>query len=350
MRKRLRIRMALLALVALVAVGVGIAFYEADVLRSLELDSVDARFAVRGDEKPPSDLVVVGIDAETLHRLRLQFPFTRELHARVIDRLKADGARVVAFDIAFDTPGREPKRFCNFAGQRLAPGDCALLRSTARAKNVVYSAVDVGKHGAIPFFGFPATPKVLRQFGADAGYTGIADDVDGTTRRYLAGFNGLDSFARVVVAREGASPPPESEFGSDGSAYIDFYGGPGSIPTIPYWKVLQGKTAPGAFRGKTVVVGATDPTLKDVFTTSTTGGTLMSGPELQAHAIATARRDNPLRDASHGVNILLIVVLGLVAPAGAAAWRLRGLAVAVVVGLLFVVAAQLAFNGDRIVA
>src|SRR4051794_20801576 len=219
MRKRLRIRMALLALVALVAVGVGIAFYETDVLRSLELDSVDARFAVRGDEKPPSDLVVVGIDAETLHRLRLQFPFTRDLHARVIDRLKADGAKVIAFDISFDTPGREPKKFCNFAGQRLAPGDCDLLQSSAEAKNVVFSAVDVGEHRSIPFFGFPATPAVLKQFGARAGYTGIADDVDGTTRRYVDSFNGLDSFAPVVVASEGRTPPPPSAF-DDGSAYI----------------------------------------------------------------------------------------------------------------------------------
>src|SRR3954469_4713980 len=104
MRKRLRIRMALLALVALVAVGVGIAFYETDVLRSLELDSVDARFAVRGDEKPPGDLVVVGIDGKTINRLDQQFPYPRGLHARVIDNLAKDGAKVIAVDIVFDAP------------------------------------------------------------------------------------------------------------------------------------------------------------------------------------------------------------------------------------------------------
>jgi adenylate cyclase len=119
---------------------------------------------------------------------------------------------------------------------------------------------------------------------------------------------------------------------------------------VPYWKVYEGRFAPGTFRGKTVVVGATDSGLKDVFPTATSGGKLMSGPEFQAHAIATARRGNPLRDASNGLNLLLIAVLGLVAPASAAAFRLRGLAVAVVVGVLFVVGVQLAFNGDRVVA
>jgi adenylate cyclase len=350
MRKRLRIRLALLALVALVAVGIGIAFHETDVLRSLELDSIDARFAVRGKEKPPDDLVVVGIDTETINRLGEQTPYPREWHARVIDRLRADGAKVIAFDIAFDTAERQPKRFCGFAGQRLPPGDCALLEASASAKNLVFSAVAVGDDGSIPFIGERATPKILRQLGARAGYAGIVDDPGGVKRRYLHGFHGVDSFAPAVVRREGREPPPRSAYRSDGSAYVDFHGGPGTIPIVPYWRVFRGKVDPETIEGKTVVVGATDPTEKDVFPTATSGDKLMSGPEFQAHAISTARRGNPLRDASHGVNLLLIVLLGVVAPLAAALLRLRGLAVALVVAALFVVAVQLAFEGDRVLA
>jgi adenylate cyclase len=350
MRKRLRIRLALLALVALVAVGIGVVFHAEGVLRSLELDSIDARFAVRGDEKPPDDLVVVGINAKTLTRLRQQFPYPRDFHARVIDQLREDGAKVIAFDIAFSQPGRERKRFCKFAGLRLAPGDCALLESSARAKNLVFSAVDVGDEQQIPFFGLPAAPRDVRAFGGRAGYTGLVDDSDGTTRRYLASFNGLRSFASVVVERERGEPVPRSAFGDDGSAAIDFHGGPGSIPEIPYWKVYEGKADPDMISGKTVVVGATDSTLKDVLNTATSGNKLMSGPEVQAHAISSARRGNPLRESAHGVNLLLIIVLGLVAPIAAALLRLRGLAVALVVAALFVVAVQLAFNGDRVLA
>jgi adenylate cyclase len=350
MRRRRRLRVFLLALVAALAVGVGVTFYFTGVLESLELDSVNARFEVRGDKRPPSDLVVVGVDAATLNRLREQWPFPRAFHAKLIDRLRAGGAKVIAFDIAFSEPGRERKRFCNFAGDDLAPGDCSLLVASSRAKNHEFSAVDVGKGATIPFFGFPASPQVMRQFGARAGYTGVEEDDGGVERRYLYGFNGLPSFASVVAQQEGRTPPPRSAYGSDGTTYIDYYGGPGSIPTVPYWKVYEGKTPPGYFRGKTVVVGATDPTLKDVFHTSTSGNELMSGPEVQAHAIGTVRRGNPLREASDLVNVLLIVLLGLVAPAAGLALRLKAIAIAVAVGLAFTAAVQIAFGGQRIVA
>jgi adenylate cyclase len=97
------------------------------------------------------------------------------------------------------------------------------------------------------------------------------------------------------------------------------------------------------------VVGATDPVIKDVFHTSTSGDELMSGPELQAHAIGTVRRGNPLRLASDGVDVLLIVLLGLVAPLASLRLRLWGLLVAFVAAALFLVAAQIAFDNGKIV-
>src|SRR3954447_2426048 len=349
MRRRGRIRLLLLAVVALLAVAVGIVFRSTHVMRSLELSSIDARFTVRGDEKPPSNLVVVGIDDTTLNNLNEQFPFPRNFHARVINNLSKDGAKVIAVDIAFSQPSKVKPRFCDFAGSDLPPDDCALLEASANAKNLVYSAVDVDPHGAVPFVGHTATPAIMRQFGSRAGYTGIVDDSDGTERRYLADFSNLKSFASVVVERETGKPVPRSIFGSDGTAYIDYYGGPGKIPFVPYWKVYRGQFKPGTFKGKTVVVGATDATLKDVFHTSTSGDELMAGPELQANAIGTVRRGNPLRPASGVVDVLLIILLGIVAPLASAPWRLRGLALAILVAVLFTIAAQLAFDSGRIV-
>jgi adenylate cyclase len=76
----------------------------------------------------------------------------------------------------------------------------------------------------------------------------------------------------------------------------------------------------------------------------------MSGPELQAHAIGTVRMGAPLRGASDGVNVLLIVLLGLVAPLASLRLRLWGLLVALGAGAVFLVVAQLTFNGGTIVA
>jgi adenylate cyclase len=361
MRRRGRIRVMLLLVVAALSVAVGLVAWGTDTFQTVELSSVDARFSVRGHEKPPSDLVVVGVDAQTQIELNEQWPFPRSYHARVIDKLKADGAKTIGVDIAISQPSKLKPRYCDFAGDKFPPDDCALLSASAAAGNLVYSATEVGKGQSIPFVGQTATPAIMKQLGARAGYTGIVDDTDGSARRYLYGFNGLKSFAIAVVERETKKPVSDSIFTEDGkTAWIDYYGGPGSIPEVPYWKVYEGKMPPGYFRGKTVVVGATDPVIKDVFHTSTSGDELMSGPELQAHAIATVRRGNPLRSASDGVDVLLIALLGLVAPLASLRLRLWGLLVAVAAGLVFVGVpdvlgvkipgvAQLAFNGDTIV-
>src|SRR3954449_5388890 len=350
MRRRGRIRVMLLLVVAGLAVTVGLVAHATELFKTIELSSVDARFGVRGDEKPPSDLVVVGVDAQSQIKLNEQWPFPRSYHARVIDKLKADGAKIIGVDIAISQPSKLKPRFCDFAGDKFPPDDCALLEASAAAGNLVFSATEVGKGRSIPFVGQTATPAIMKQLGARAGYTGIADASDGSARRYLYGFNGLKSFAIAVVERETGRPVSDDIFTDKGkTAWIDYYGGPGSIPEVPYWKVYEGKTPPGYFRGKTVVVGATDPVIKDVVHTATSGDELMSGPELQAHAIGTVRRGNPLRQVSEGVDLLLIVLMGLVVPLASLRLRLWGLAVALGFGVAFLVAAQVAFDNGHIV-
>ena len=53
----------LLPLVMVVVTVLGVIAYGAEAFGELELRSVDQRFAVRGEQKPPADLVVVEIDA-----------------------------------------------------------------------------------------------------------------------------------------------------------------------------------------------------------------------------------------------------------------------------------------------
>ena len=57
-----RSRRIALLVVALVAVGAGIAVYATGVLNRVEHSSVDARFDVRGDRKPNPDIVIVEVD------------------------------------------------------------------------------------------------------------------------------------------------------------------------------------------------------------------------------------------------------------------------------------------------
>ena len=110
-----RLRIALFLAVGLAATGLalfsyGVHVYAAgsgwDVFGGADLSSIDTRFSIRGKEKPPSNIVVVKVDGPTLSKLHQRWPFARTYHARLIRRLKQDGAKVIAFDVQFsgETP------------------------------------------------------------------------------------------------------------------------------------------------------------------------------------------------------------------------------------------------------
>ena len=174
MRRR-RLRLLLLFAVAMLAGGIGVLAYGNNAFRALENDSVDARFSIRGDEKPPANIVIVGVDDTTIQHLNLQWPYPRTLHAKVIERLHSLGAKAIAVDILFDLPENAPKKPCDFAGIDLAPGDCALLVATGNASNVIYSEVEAGPGGITPFVGQKGGAGALKALGATPAFTGISE-------------------------------------------------------------------------------------------------------------------------------------------------------------------------------
>src|SRR5689334_6173719 len=103
--RRKRARFALMAAVAILAAGSGVLAHEKELLRWLELQSIDARFGVRGTQAQPKGVAVVAIDARTFNdRPRDQWPFGRRLHGRAITTLQEAGAKVVAYDVQFTEP------------------------------------------------------------------------------------------------------------------------------------------------------------------------------------------------------------------------------------------------------
>src|SRR3954447_3732148 len=90
-----------LVVCALLVAAVVCGAYAVDALDGPELRTVDARFAVRGKQPPPDDVVFVAIDKATLHELHETFPFPRRLHARVLERIAKAKPRAVGYDIEF---------------------------------------------------------------------------------------------------------------------------------------------------------------------------------------------------------------------------------------------------------
>jgi adenylate cyclase len=72
-------------------------------LQNIEESSLDMRFGMRGARPHDGRIAIVGIDERTLQKIG-SFPFPRDSYALLVNRLTADGARVIAFDVTFPTP------------------------------------------------------------------------------------------------------------------------------------------------------------------------------------------------------------------------------------------------------
>jgi adenylate cyclase len=159
----------------------------------------------------------------------------------------------------------------------------------------------------------------------------------------------MESFPLVAAELASGKPVTIGEMGGD-SAWIDYAGGVGAYPSIPFSRVLNSQFPAGFFKDKIVVVGASDPTLKDLAQTPTSGSDLMSGPEINANAIATALDGFSLQSTPVGIDLFLIALMGILVPV--ASYRIspiRGLALGLLAAALYLICAQLAFNSDRIV-
>jgi CHASE2 domain-containing sensor protein len=295
--------------------------------------SVDLRFELRGASRP-SDLLVVAIDDVTFSDLARQWPFPRSLHARAIDRLRADGARRIVYDVQFTEP-TTPRE------------DLALYRAVARARNVVLATTEVDDHGRTNVLGGDAN---LARAGAWAAASNLPTSAGGVIRRVRLSVSGLETVAARTAELTTGRPPAEGAF-AGGGALIDYRGPPGTIPTVSFSDLVRGRVSPRLVRGRVVVIGASAPTLQDVHPTPTAADRTMSGPEVQANAIWTAMHGVPLREAPAWLGLLAAALLGLVAPL--ATLRLRALpaaALAVAGGLAYAGVAVLAFDRGTVLA
>jgi putative nucleotidyltransferase with HDIG domain len=317
----------------LVAAAVGVVAQLTHLLPGVQSDTVALRFQAREAQRP-DDVVVVGIDDVTFSDLHQQWPFPRHLHAQAIDRLKADGARTIVYDVQFTEPTK-PRE------------DNALYDSVRKAGNVVLATTETDAKGRTDVLG---GDENLRAAHAVAAASNLPTGPGGVFERFTYSALGIDTLAVAAAKRAGARDLEPSDF-EPGGAWIDYRGGPGTIRTVSFSDLIRGRVDPSVVRGKIVVVGASAPALQDVHATPASAHALMSGPEIQANAIWTAMRGLPLRSAPGWLNLLAIVALAL-APA-LAGLRARPLAVALVaplVGVAWLAVSQLAFGAGLVVA
>jgi adenylate cyclase len=320
----------------LVAILCGATVKATDGLHRLELALVDVRFSVRGAEKPPGDVVVVGIDDKTFRDTGAQWPFPRTMHAGVIRRLRADGARVIAYDVQF-TEQSAPDR----GG---AAADQALLQSIYdTGGRVVLATTDVLGNGTTDVLGGPQTQREVGVHVADAFFP---TDPGGIVRRVPYSVDGVRSFAVVAAELYRHRRVARAPFGRSG-AWIDYHGPPRTIPYVSFSDVAA--KPPGFFRGKIVVVGSVAPSLHDTSATSTSGNGQEAGPEIQAEAISTVLRDFPLNGTPGWVAVVLLLGFACVPPLLSTRMPpLGAFLMSVLAGGVYVAVTQLVFDAGHI--
>ena len=333
-------RGALLA-VALGSIVLAVVAYATNLLRAPELKSLDTRYSIRGPVKPPSNIVIVAVDGETLRTIyQYNWPFPRRFDARVIENVRRSGAKSIAVDLQYTQSSGTSAQ-----GHR----EDELLAAAAEETRgkIALATTEVGPHGETAIFG--ASTKDLRSIGIEPASAILLLDTDGTVREFPWGRNGVPSLGVAAYQIATRKAVPKSQF-DHGGIPIDFAGGPNSFPSISFSKVYKGEYPANEFRGKTVLIGATASILQDVHTTATSGSSVMPGPEIWANVVGTLENGIPLRRASAFLDILIVCLMGAAIPLLYMRFaRVSSALMAVPLAALYAVFAQLAFNSGLII-
>lgn len=235
---------------------------------------------------PPASqrVLIVAIDNQSQAELG-RWPWRREVHAGLIDRLSEAGADVIGYDVLFPEPA--------------APeADAALGTALARSGKVVLASyIEVPGPNGAPALRVPPAP-VLAEAARASGHVTTRPDRDGVVRGIdiLSDEDGRKdrhmSEAVAALAQgdtdflAAQTPRAEAPVYARERNLIPFAGPAGTYPQLSFVDVLEGRVPEEMIRGRVVLVGATAAGMGDRFSTPMSG-TLetMAGVELHANYV-----------------------------------------------------------------
>jgi len=245
---------------------------------------------IRSKSRPASEnAIIVAIDETSLNDFG-RWPWSRDVHALLIDRLSELGAKTIVFDVIFSEPDR---------GNEIA--DDMLAESIARAQNVILPVfVEQTRLGSQLKETLPL-PKLI-QAGAKLGHVHIELDADGIARSTFL-FEGLGKpiwphISLVALENSDKSQPisrPDIKKTTSPFTWhraeqrlIPFLGPPGHFQRISYADIIKGLVNREKIENKIVFVGVTATGLGDALPTPVSGlSHPMPGIEINANIFAS---------------------------------------------------------------
>jgi diguanylate cyclase (GGDEF)-like protein/PAS domain S-box-containing protein len=249
---------------------------------------------IEGHRSAPSEppIAIVAIDGRSLQALG-RWPWSRRLHARLVDLLTEAEVRAVGLDIVFAEPdGRDLE------------ADKLLADSLRRNGKVVLPVLPEAMEGEADGLKATLPLPLLAAAAADLGHTDVDVEADGKVRHaYLEA--GIGSFRwasfplallrtaypdfRHTAISEIRATPAEQQRGiwvRDRRILIPYSEASGRLQSYSYVDVLQGRIDRSQLKDKLVLIGPTATGLAPRFSTPLQDGTaLTSGVELNANIL-----------------------------------------------------------------
>ena len=236
-------------------------------------------------------------------------PLPRRYHARLLDKLKSDGARLVLFDLIFEAQTDDDAQFAA-ALRNAAPVVLVTAPSSSRQENL--AAVQLT----------PLAPG-LAEAASGVGLANLdLDDEDGVARALYAGFDVYPSAAVVVADRLG-HPLTGDLDAQRRRLWLNYYCYPLDLRAVNFDHALAADGLPaGYFRNKIVVIGERDnPADQFQCPHRLRGEPPPPAAAVQAMSALNVLNGDWLTRRSHAWELTVIVLWGLLIGAGLSSFR-----------------------------
>lgn len=242
--------------------------------------------------EPPADIVIVAIDEQSLRELG-RWPWSRRIHAALIRKLSATGAKTIALDIVFAEPDiADPEADVELA---------AALADSGRVILPVLSEQNRAGGQLVETLPLPILAKSV----AGIGHVNVGLDPDSIARgTYLKAGLGSPYWPTLALAMlqvagaaseralpgqrldEATGPASPYVWRRNYRVLIPFAGPPGHFRHYSYSEVLRDAVNPASFHDKYVLVGSTASGMDDALPTPVSGlARPMSGVEFNANVL-----------------------------------------------------------------
>ncbi|MCG7943626.1 MAG: CHASE2 domain-containing protein [Candidatus Thiodiazotropha taylori] len=265
---------------------------------------------------PSDDIVIVAIDEKSLRALG-RWPWSRRVHAELVDRLTQSEAKAIVFDILMAEEDRTDPQ-----------ADVQLIQSVAASERVFMPVIteQIRQGGMlVESMPLPALSNVV----AGLGHVHIDLDADGIARGvYLYEGLGQAYWPQLMLSLLNWLNPEQHPLDNKPLPHqqhnvhlirrhthrlIPFTGPAGHYNRYSYSQVLEGDYMADMFRDRIVLVGVTATGIGDALPTPLSGyGVPMPGVEINANILDSLRRNEvvtPVSFLTHLLGSTLVVML-----------------------------------------